>query len=126
MPLSDARTSPPPHPATPSPTQATHQRGAPPARGPVDTHTGTLCVGVGPTPRVGQPNPRSNGRTVVTEQARIKIGQDDGWLIQMGPAAQLAVVVKDLNALGATPQDLLAILQAMRSAGALKAEIEVI
>jgi flagellar P-ring protein precursor FlgI len=46
--------------------------------------------------------------------------------MQMNAGAQLSDVVKALNALGATPQDLLAILQAMKSAGALNAEIEVI
>jgi flagellar P-ring protein precursor FlgI len=46
--------------------------------------------------------------------------------MQLPVGAKLADVVRGLNALGATPQDLLAILQAMRSAGALKAEIEVI
>ena len=46
--------------------------------------------------------------------------------VQMAPGAKLADVVKALNSLGATPQDLLAILQAMKSAGALTAELEVI
>jgi flagellar P-ring protein precursor FlgI len=46
--------------------------------------------------------------------------------MQLSAGAKLADVVRALNALGATPQDLLAILQAMRSAGALQAEIEVI
>ena len=49
-----------------------------------------------------------------------------GSLIQLPASTKLADVVKALNALGATPQDLLAILQAMKSAGALNAEIEVI
>ena len=46
--------------------------------------------------------------------------------MQMAPGAKLADVVKALNTLGATPQDLLAILQAMKTAGALMAELEVI
>ncbi|MGZ5689490.1 MAG: flagellar basal body P-ring protein FlgI, partial [Caldimonas sp.] len=52
--------------------------------------------------------------------------QQAGALVQMAPGAKLADVVKALNSLGATPQDLLAILQAMKSAGALTAELEVI
>ena len=56
----------------------------------------------------------------------ITIAQQGGTLMQMNAGAQLSDVVKALNALGATPQDLLAILQAMKSAGALNAEIEVI
>jgi flagellar P-ring protein precursor FlgI len=64
---------------------------------------------------------------VVTEKADIQIKQEPGSLIQMPAGAKLADVVKALNsALGATPQDLLAILQAMKAAGALQAELEVI
>jgi len=44
----------------------------------------------------------------------------------MGPAAQLSEVVKALNTLGATPQDLIAILQAIKASGALNAELEII
>jgi flagellar P-ring protein precursor FlgI len=62
----------------------------------------------------------------VTERADITVSQQPGALIQLPAGAKLADVVRALNTLGATPQDLLAILQAMRSAGALKAEIEVI
>jgi flagellar P-ring protein precursor FlgI len=63
---------------------------------------------------------------VVTEKTDIKIQQEPGALVQMRAGAQLSDVVNALNALGATPQDLLAILQAMKSAGALNAELEVI
>jgi flagellar P-ring protein precursor FlgI len=63
---------------------------------------------------------------VVSEKANIEIKQTEGKLISLPASAQLADVVKALNALGATPQDLLAILQAIKSAGALQAELEVI
>jgi flagellar P-ring protein precursor FlgI len=62
----------------------------------------------------------------VREQANIQISQDKGSLIHMGPAAQLSEVVKALNTLGATPQDLIAILQAIKASGALNAELEII
>jgi flagellar P-ring protein precursor FlgI len=62
----------------------------------------------------------------VAEKADIAIRQEPGSLIQLPAGARLADVVKALNSLGATPQDLLAILQAMKSAGALNAELEVI
>ena len=88
---------------------------------------GNLSVTINSTPQVSQPNPLSRGgQTVVTEKAEITITQQAGSLIQLASGARLADVVKALNSLGATPQDLLAILQAMRSAGALTAEIEVI
>jgi len=88
---------------------------------------GSLAVTINSTPQVSQPNPLSKGgQTVVTEKAEITITQQAGSLIQMPAGVKLADVVKALNSLGATPQDLLAILQAMKSAGALTAELEVI
>ncbi len=87
---------------------------------------GSLSVTISTTPVVSQPNPLSAGQTVAGERSDIAISQQGGALIQMPAGAKLADVVKALNALGATPMDLLAILQAMKSAGALHAEIEVI
>jgi flagellar P-ring protein precursor FlgI len=87
---------------------------------------GNLSVTISSTPVVSQPGPLSQGQTVVSEKTDISIKQDAGSLIQMAAGAKLTDVVKALNALGATPQDLLAILQAMKTAGALNAELEVI
>jgi flagellar P-ring protein precursor FlgI len=63
---------------------------------------------------------------VAAERSDIAVTQSPGNVVQMGPGARLTDVVKALNALGATPLDLLAILQAIKSAGALNAELEVI
>lgn len=94
---------------------------------PVAVAHGNLSVSISSTPVISQPNAFSTGgQTVVTEKTDIKIQQEPGALIQMQAGAQLADVVKALNALGATPQDLLAILQAIKAAGALNAELEVI
>ncbi|MBN8487660.1 MAG: flagellar basal body P-ring protein FlgI [Burkholderiales bacterium] len=87
---------------------------------------GSLSVTISSTPQVSQPGPLSGGQTVVTEKNDIQVSQQGGQVINVPASAQLADVVKALNALGATPQDLLAILQAMKSAGALQAELEVI
>ena len=87
---------------------------------------GSLSVTINSTPLVSQPGPLSNGTTVARDKADITITQAPGSLIQLPAGTKLADVVKALNSLGATPQDLLAILQAMKSAGALNAEIEVI
>ncbi|WP_428509169.1 flagellar basal body P-ring protein FlgI [Roseateles sp.] len=87
---------------------------------------GNLSVTISSTPQVSQPNALSGGQTQVTEKVDIAIKQDPGSLIQLPAGAKLADVVKALNSLGATPQDLLAILQAMKTAGALNAELEVI
>jgi flagellar P-ring protein FlgI len=88
---------------------------------------GSLSVTISSTPLVSQPNALSTGgQTVQAEKADISISQQAGSLIQMPAGTKLADVVKALNSLGATPQDLLAILQAMKAAGALQAELEVI
>ena len=87
---------------------------------------GNLTVTVNSTPVVSQPNALASGTTVSKDKADITIKQEPGSLITLPNSSKLADVVKALNSLGATPQDLLAILQAMKSAGALNAEIEVI
>ena len=87
---------------------------------------GNLSVTISSTPVVSQPNPLAQGQTVQAERNDIAISQQGGALITLPVGVNLADVVKALNALGATPMDLLAILQAMKSAGALHAEIEVI
>jgi flagellar P-ring protein precursor FlgI len=87
---------------------------------------GSLSVTISSTPIISQPNALSGGQTTVAEKSDIAIRQEPGSLIQLPAGARLSDVVKALNSLGATPQDLLAILQAMKSAGALNAELEVI
>lgn len=67
---------------------------------------------------IGEPSPQAG--------ADIQVKQDGGSLMNVKAGASLADVVKALNALGANPMDLLAILQAMKAAGALRAELEII
>jgi flagellar P-ring protein precursor FlgI len=87
---------------------------------------GNLSVTISTTPTVSQPGPFANGRTVTTEQSDISISTGNKAMLELPTGVRLSDVVKALNAMGATPQDLLVILQAMKSAGALHAEIEVI
>jgi len=87
---------------------------------------GNLSVSINSTPVISQPAPFSQGQTVVTEKADIQLKQEGGNLVMMESGAKLSDVVKALNTLGATPQDLVAILQAMKVSGALRAELEVI
>jgi flagellar P-ring protein precursor FlgI len=94
--------------------------------GPCAVAHGNLSVTISSTPVISQPNALSQGQTVATEKNDIKINQEPGALIQMPAGTKLTDVVKALNTLGANPQDLLAILQAMKTAGALQAELEVI
>ena len=94
--------------------------------GPCAVSHGNLTVTITSTPVVSQPAPLSQGRTVQAEKTDITINQQGSSIIHMPAGTKLADVVKALNTLGASPMDLLAILQAMKSAGALHAEIEVI
>ncbi len=88
---------------------------------------GNLTVVVNSEPVISQPTPFSTqGQTVVLERAQVEIRADKSGLTMVKPSVSLGDVVKSLNAIGATPQDLLAILQAMKAAGALRAELEII
>ncbi len=89
---------------------------------------GNLSITITSTPQVSQPPPFAppGAQTVVTEKADIQVQQEGGKLLEVEASAQLADVVRALNKLGANPQDLLAILQALKAAGALQAELEVL
>jgi flagellar P-ring protein FlgI len=87
---------------------------------------GNLSVTVSAEPVISQPPPLSAGQTVATERSQIDIQQEGSALINVKKGANLSEVVRALNALGANPQDLIVILQAMKAAGALRAELEVI
>ena len=87
---------------------------------------GNLSVSISTDNAVSQPGALSGGQTTAVANATIDIRQENGALVTLRSGASLAEVVKALNAIGANPQDLIAILQAMRSAGALHADLEVI
>jgi flagellar P-ring protein precursor FlgI len=87
---------------------------------------GNLSVSISNDTQVSQPNPLAGGQTVVTPNAQINIQKDPGKVLLIQGGASLADVVKALNAIGASPQDLLSILQAMKAAGSLRAELEII
>lgn len=87
---------------------------------------GSLSVVINTENAVSQPAPLSNGQTAAVSNSQIEIKKEPGQVLMLNSGVSLAEVVKALNAIGATPQDLLAILQAMKAAGSLKAELEVI
>jgi flagellar P-ring protein precursor FlgI len=87
---------------------------------------GSLSVVVNSAQQVSQPNPLAAGETVTTNQADISIRQGGGALMALKAGASLSDVIKAINALGASTQDLLSILQAMKAAGALRADLEII
>lgn len=87
---------------------------------------GNLSVVINTSPVISQPGAFSSGQTVVTARSQIEITKEPGKVLLLNSGANLSDVVKALNAIGATPQDLLAILQAMKAAGSLHADLEVI
>jgi flagellar P-ring protein precursor FlgI len=87
---------------------------------------GNLSVTVGTDAQVSQPAAGSLGATVVAQRQQVEVKKDPGKVLHVPGGASLAEVVKAMNAIGATPQDLLAILQALKAAGALHAELEII
>lgn len=86
---------------------------------------GGLTVQIREQPAVSQPGTLAEGETTTVEQSEVEVEAEGGSLQRIGPAASLEDVVNALNALGAGPRDLVAIFQALRTAGALRAEIEV-
>ncbi|MGH6957236.1 MAG: flagellar basal body P-ring protein FlgI [Caulobacteraceae bacterium] len=87
---------------------------------------GNLTISVQETPQVSQPLPFSQGQTAVVPQSSVKVNEEKGKkLLVLGGGASLSSLVTGLNALGVTPRDMIAILQAIKADGALQADIEV-
>ena len=87
---------------------------------------GSLVVRIDEDPAIVQPAPFSRGRTAVEPSSTITARQQDSVVSAVGPGASLAEVVDALNALGATPADLVAILEGLKQAGSLSAELVII
>ena len=88
---------------------------------------GNLTITVEETPQVSQPNPLSKGETVVTPQSKVSVDEEKGKkFIVLTAGASLATLVNGLNALGVSPRDMISILQAIKAAGGLQADIAVI
>ncbi|CAO3438288.1 flagellar basal body P-ring protein FlgI [Azospirillum doebereinerae] len=88
---------------------------------------GNLTVRVVETPQVSQPQPFSNGSTVVVPRTDIQVQEGNGrQFVTVGGNVSLQQLVNGLNALGVGPRDMVAILQAIKAAGALHADLEII
>lgn len=87
---------------------------------------GNLSIVINTDNNVSQPNALAGGQTTPTANSTVSITKEGGQLLNLKASPNLAEVVKALNSIGATPQDLLAILQAMKASGALRAELEII
>lgn len=86
---------------------------------------GNLTVTISESPQVSQPNPLSRGRTVVTPNSRVGVTEDGRKLAVVRDGVSLQQLVDGLNGLGIGPRDLIGILQAIKAAGAIEADIEV-
>jgi flagellar P-ring protein precursor FlgI len=94
--------------------------------GPAAVAHGSLAVRISTELRVSQPAPLSQGQTAVVPQTGVSVDEGDARLVALDTGTTLADVVKALNALGATPRDIIAIMQALKAAGALRAELVVL
>ncbi len=88
--------------------------------------SGSLSISITETAQVSQPLPFAQGQTVVTPQTEVRVGEQKKGLRVVDGGVSIGEVVKALNALGATPRDLITILQAIKAAGALQADLEII
>ena len=87
---------------------------------------GSLTVTISENPQVSQPAPLSNGKTVVTPQSDVQVEQEKNHMFVFNPGVSLDQIVQAVNNVGASPSDLVAILEALKSAGALRAELIII
>ena len=87
---------------------------------------GNLTVRVTENQQASQPGPFGRGQTVVTQQSTVEAGEAQTRMNLFAPGAKLGEIIDAVNALGAAPGDLVAILEALKAAGALRAELVVI
>jgi flagellar P-ring protein FlgI len=93
---------------------------------PVSVIHGSLSIQVTTTPVISQPNALSSGKTVSTTQTNVAVKDAPAQSISMQEGANVEELIKGLHAIGATSHDVIGILQAIKAAGGLQAELEVI
>ena len=87
---------------------------------------GNLSLVISEQTNVSQPGPFSDGETVVTPETIVDVAEDKGNLVVLQQGVSIGDVASALNAIGATPRDLIAIFQAIKAAGALYADLVVL
>jgi flagellar P-ring protein precursor FlgI len=87
---------------------------------------GNLTVTIASNPIVSQPSPLSGGQTTVVPRTNISVTEEKKPMFLFNPGVALEDIVRAINRVGATPSDLVAILEALKAAGALRAELIVI
>ena len=93
---------------------------------PVAVSHGSLMVTVEENPQISQPNVLANGVTAVQAQSNITVVEEEQRMFVFNPGVSLNEIVQAVNDVGASPSDLVAILEALKSAGALRAELIII
>jgi flagellar P-ring protein precursor FlgI len=87
---------------------------------------GSITISIKTEYKVSQPEPLSEGETVVVPERETRVQEDRARFTVVESQPKISDVVKTLNSLGATPRDIIAILQAIKNAGALQAELQII
>lgn len=87
---------------------------------------GNLSIVIKESADVIQPNPLAPGETVIVPKTTIEVTEDDGELMVVKEGVSISAVADALNAIGATPRDLIAIFQAIKAAGAMQGELVVL
>ncbi|HXP00033.1 MAG TPA: flagellar basal body P-ring protein FlgI, partial [Luteibacter sp.] len=87
---------------------------------------GAIQVTISEQPQVSQPNAFSRGQTAVVPSSQVAVSEDGGHMFKFGPGTSLDAIVRAVNQVGASPSDLISILQALKQSGALHAELVVI
>lgn len=87
---------------------------------------GNLTVTIAESQQVSQPNAFADGETKVVDQSLLDVSEEQAQMVIWPPGTELNTIVSAVNSLGATPTDLMSILQALHEAGALNAELVVI
>ncbi|MBP1626584.1 MAG: flgI [Holophagaceae bacterium] len=94
--------------------------------GAVSIVQGGLSIVVSSTPLVSQPAPRSQGKTETATKKDVAVTEEKAKIASLEPGVTVGRMVEMLNGLGVTPRDLVAILQAIKDAGALNAELRIL
>jgi len=87
---------------------------------------GKLTVKVQEAPTVVQPAPFSQGQTAVEQRSQVEIEEQTNPAFEIKKGANLSEIVETINAIGASPSDLAAILEALKQSGSLKAELVIL
>lgn len=93
---------------------------------PVAIAHGTITVNISSQPIISQPGPFSEGETILTQQSSISVDEEAARVVNLKESVYLKDVATALNRIGATPRDIIAIFQALKQAGALRADLVIL